>query len=199
MKYWKLYMSVASQTNASMSLPSFRAPIYVFKRLRKNRQNINTEKSTNIYLYLKCCLKPRSQLLPMVLVSRSEEWYSRRVYLHLHELLISLLELGTKGMLLCINYIGAMNQGLVPTLEVTDLTFVDTSPVKAMFYFYKRICRGEGFGLPLGKGEWPCSHFDLLQTKTNSKIFSHSFKSRTRQFNGRARRVALKLVQSGFM
>jgi len=50
----------------------------------------------------------------------------------LHELLISLLGLGTKGMLVCISYIGALNQGLVPTLGGADLTFVDTSPVKAM-------------------------------------------------------------------
>jgi len=37
-------MSVASQANASFSPPSFRALRSVFKRLRKNRQNINTEK-----------------------------------------------------------------------------------------------------------------------------------------------------------
>jgi len=35
-------------------------------------------------------------------------------------------------MLLCISYIGALDQGLVPTLGGADLTFVGTSPVKAM-------------------------------------------------------------------
>lgn len=104
MKYWRLHMSVASQANASLSLPSCRVLRSVFKRLRNDLQNINTEKSMNIYLGWNCCLKPRSQLLPMVLGSRPEEWYSRRVYLHLHELLISLLELGTKGMLVCMLY-----------------------------------------------------------------------------------------------
>jgi hypothetical protein len=153
-----------------MSLPSFRAPISVFKRLRENRQNINTEKSTDIYLDLKCCLKPRSQLLPMVLGSRPEEWYSRQVYLHLHELLISLLALGTKALPVCISYIGALDQGLVPTLGVADHTFFDTSPVKAMFYFYKSISLGEGFGLPLGMGEWRYSHFDLLQKRQTVKF-----------------------------